>query len=144
MDRQTAWWWIMYFIMYTIHIFMYYWVRRIMMKREDVQVFIIMYTCLCTGPGWWAGEGRRPWATTISPSVPHISFFLFRQPWATTISPSVPPHLTLPGKTTFLTQTIFSILLKINILCVEFLNCLTMKFLTNLTEYCTLKYHKVG
>ena len=49
-----------------------------------------------------AGEGRRRWATTISPSVPHISFFLFRQPWATTISPSVPPHLTLPGKTTFL------------------------------------------
>ena len=48
----------------------------------------------------WAGEGRRPWATTISPSVPHISFFLFRQPWATTISSSVPPHLTLPGKTT--------------------------------------------
>ena len=29
-----------------------------------------------------AGEGRRPWATTISSSVP--------------------PHLTLPGKTTFL------------------------------------------
>jgi len=27
-----------------------------------------------------AGEGRRPWATTISPSVPHSSFFLFRQP----------------------------------------------------------------
>ena len=50
----------------------------------------------------WVGEGRRPWATTNSPSVPHISFFLFRQPWATTISPSVPPHLTLPGKTTFL------------------------------------------
>ena len=49
-----------------------------------------------------AGKGRRPWATTISPSVPHISFFLFRQPWTTTISPSVPPHLTLPGKTTFL------------------------------------------
>ena len=49
-----------------------------------------------------AGEGRRPWATTISPSGPHISFFLFRQPWATTISPSGPPHLTLPGKTTFL------------------------------------------
>ena len=48
------------------------------------------------------GEGRRPLATTISPSVPHISFSLFRQPWATTISPSVPPHLTLPGKTTFL------------------------------------------
>ena len=71
--------------------------------------------------------------------------------------PFVPPHLTLPGKTTFLimvyfwpsqcdfkkfsrvtqkikTQTIFSILLKINILCVEFLNCFAMKFLTNLTE----------
>ena len=49
-----------------------------------------------------AGEGKRPWATTISPSVPHISFFLLWQPWATFISPSVPPHLTLPGKTTFL------------------------------------------
>ena len=71
--------------------------------------------------------------------------------------PFVPPHLTLPGKTSFLimvyfwpsqcdfkkfsrvtqkikTQTIFSILLKINILCVEFLNCFAMKFLTNLTE----------
>ena len=93
-----------------------------------------------------AGEGRRPWATTISPSVP--------------------PHLTLPGKTTFsmvylgpvkcdfkkssrvtqksTTQTIFSTPLKINILCVEFLNCFTMKSLTNLTEYCILKYHKVG
>jgi len=35
-------------------------------------------------------------------SVPHVGFFLFRQPWATTISPSGPPHLTLPGKTTFL------------------------------------------
>ena len=101
-----------------------------------------------------AGEGRGPWATTISPSVPHISFFLFRQPWTTTLYPSVPPHLTLPGKTTFFngifsafkvwflkiqprqtqkstTQTIFSILLKIDILCVEFLNCFTMKFLTN-------------
>ena len=51
---------------------------------------------------WRAREGRRPWATTISPSVPHISFFVFWQPWATTISPSVSPHLTLPGKTTFL------------------------------------------
>ena len=40
------------------------------------------------------------------------------------------------------TQTIFSILLKINISCVEFLNCFAMKFLTNLTEYCILKYHK--
>ena len=92
-----------------------------------------------------AGEGRRAWATAISSSGPHISFFLFRQPWATTISHSVPPHLTLPGKTTFLngifrafkvwfskiqprhakkhTLTIFSILHKINILCVEFLNC---------------------
>ena len=49
-----------------------------------------------------AGEGRRPWATTISTSGPQISFFLFRQPWATTISPSVPPFLTLPGKNTFL------------------------------------------
>ena len=38
------------------------------------------------------------------------------------------------------TQTFFSI--KVNILCVEFLNCFTMKFLTNLTEYCILKYHK--
>ena len=53
----------------------------------------------------WAGEGRRPWATTISPSVPHISFFLFRQPWATTISSSVPPHLTLLGKTTIKTKS---------------------------------------
>ena len=26
----------------------------------------------------WAGKGRRPWAATISPSMPHISFFLFR------------------------------------------------------------------
>ena len=111
-----------------------------------------------------AGEGRRPWATTFSPSLPNIRFFLFPQPRATTISPSVPPHLTLPGKTTFLngivmplkfdfkkssrvtqkstTQTIFSFLLKINILCFEFLNCSKMKFLTNLTEYCILKYHK--
>ena len=38
----------------------------------------------------------------------------------------------------------FSTLLKINILCVEFLNCFTIKCLTNLTEYCILKYHKVG
>ena len=30
----------------------------------------------------WAGEGRRPWGTTISPSGP--------------------PHLTLPSKTTCL------------------------------------------
>ena len=37
------------------------------------------------------------------------------------------------------TSNHFSILLKINILCVEFLNCFTMKFLTNLTEYCILK-----
>ena len=51
---------------------------------------------------WRAGEGRRPWATTISLSVSHINFFVFRQPWATTISPSVPPHMTLPDKTTFL------------------------------------------
>ena len=49
-----------------------------------------------------AGEGRRPWATIISPSVPHISFFVYRQPWATTITPSVPVHLIFPGKTTFL------------------------------------------
>ena len=112
-----------------------------------------------------AGEGRRPWATTISPSVPHISFFLFRQPWVTTISPSVPPFdyswqnyffkwYIWPLKCDFkkssrvtqksTTQTIFSILLKIDILCVEFLNCFTIKFLTNLTEYCILKYHKVG
>ena len=49
-----------------------------------------------------AGKGRRPWASTISSSGPHISFFLFRQPWATTISYSVPPHLTLPGKNIFL------------------------------------------
>ena len=50
-----------------------------------------------------SSRGRQAaWATTISPSVPHISFFLFRQPWATTISPCIPPHLTLPGKTTFL------------------------------------------
>ena len=48
------------------------------------------------------GESRWPWSPTFSPSLPNISFFLFRQPWATTISPSVPPHLTLPGKTTFL------------------------------------------
>ena len=41
------------------------------------------------------------------------------------------------------TQTIFSILLKIDILWVEFLNCFTRKFLTNLIEYCILKYHKV-
>jgi len=34
-----------------------------------------------------AGEGRRPWATTISPSVP--------------------PHLTFPGKTNF-SNVIFS------------------------------------
>ena len=40
------------------------------------------------------------------------------------------------------TQTIASILLKINILCVEFFNCFTKKVLTNLTEYCMLKYHK--
>ena len=32
------------------------------------------------------------------------------------------------------TQTIFSTLLMINIMCVDFLNCFTMKFLTNLTE----------
>ena len=114
---------------------------------------------------WRAGEGRRPWATTISPSVPHISFFLFRQPWATTISSFVPPHLTHPGKTAFqmvylgplkcdfkkssrvtqksTTKTIFSILLKINILCVEFFNWFTKKFLRNLTEYCILKYHNL-
>ena len=41
------------------------------------------------------------------------------------------------------TQTIFLILLKIYILLVEFLNCYTMNFLTNLTEYSTLKYNKV-
>ena len=35
---------------------------------------------------WWVGEGRRPWATTISPSVPHISFYVFRQTWVPTIS----------------------------------------------------------
>ena len=32
-----------------------------------------------------SGEGRWPWATTISPSVPHISFLLFRQTWAMSI-----------------------------------------------------------
>ena len=52
--------------------------------------------------GMRAVEGRRPCATTFSPSEPHISFFLFRQLWATTIYPSRPPHLTLPGKTAFL------------------------------------------
>ena len=46
--------------------------------------------------------GGQSWATTISPSMQHISLFVFRQPWATTISLSLPPHLTLPGKTTFL------------------------------------------
>ena len=114
-----------------------------------------------------SGEGRRPWATTISPSVPQISFFLFWQPWATTISPSVPAHLTLPAKTTFLNGTFrafkvwfkkkpaaslkkaqlkpfFQLYLWLISCCVEFLNCFTMKFLTNLTEYCILKYHKVG
>ena len=29
------------------------------------------------------------------------------------------------------------------ILCVEFWKCFTMQFLTNFTEYCILKYHKV-
>ena len=94
-----------------------------------------------------------------------LAFFLFRQPWATTSSPSVPPHLNLPGKITFLNGIFrafkvwfkkiqprhakkynsnhFSILLKINILCIEFLNCFTMTFLRNVTEYCILKYHKV-
>ena len=38
----------------------------------------------------------------------------------------------------------FSTLLKITVLFVEFLNCFTKKFLKNLTEYCILKYHKVG
>ena len=42
------------------------------------------------------GEGRRPWATTISPSGPHTSFLLFRQPWATTFFASrTTAHLTL-------------------------------------------------
>jgi hypothetical protein len=59
------------------------------------------------GSGCWTSggrqaAGRRPWTTTISSSVPHISFLVFRQPWATTISSSGPPQLTLPGKTTFL------------------------------------------
>ena len=53
-----------------------------------------------TGSGT-SGEGRRPWAITISTSMPHISFF-FSGSRATTISPSRPPHLTLPGKTTLL------------------------------------------
>ena len=56
---------------------------------------------------WWAGEGRRPWATTISPSVPHICFFLFRQPRATTISSNMPPRWTIQGKTTLLNCILF-------------------------------------
>ena len=61
-----------------------------------------VYMFIRINPLMRAGEGRRPWATTIFSFGPHISFFLFRQPWATTISSYVPPHLTLPGKTTFL------------------------------------------
>ena len=38
------------------------------------------------------------------------------------------------------TQIICSILLKINILCVEFLNCFTIKYLTNLTDPCLPNY----
>ena len=32
-----------------------------------------------------AGEGRRPSATPLPPSMPHIIFFVFRQQWATTV-----------------------------------------------------------
>ena len=113
---------------------------------------------------WGAGEGRRPWATTISLYAPHISFFVFWQPWATTIYPSVPPYLIL--RTNYFFKWYIKVLLNvifenpaasckkaqlmnhffnstylINILCVEFFNCFTMKFLANLTEYCILKYH---
>ena len=81
--------------------------------KISIIYFVVGYNSYIVQNGFWmfyyayqyllrAGEGRRPWATTISPYVPHVSFFVFRQLWATTIPPSVPPHLTIPGKSTFL------------------------------------------
>ena len=104
------------------------------------------------------GNGRRPYATTFSPSMPHILFFsCFPAAWATFVRSSLQQHLSLPAVITFLNDKFrvllqflkirphyakddnlknFRSLFKINELCVQFVNCFTFikKILHNFTH----------
>ena len=69
------------------------------LETEEIMVLFLSFMVNWPDERGKAG-GHEP---QLFPLPCHIlAFFIFQQPWATAVSPSVPPHLTLPGKTTFL------------------------------------------
>ena len=74
--------------------------RYILIFRLQVHTYvqtlgILMYTVQTPG-----SRGRHAAIShNFFPSMPHISFFVFRQPWARTVRSSMPKHLRLQAVT---------------------------------------------